>query len=156
MNTLLSNSNNKDVVLRDLQAQVERLVTLLPEATEYCQAQRDAPGLVQHEKDPLIRHMLHTEDYHTLRTAHRWALYWKMRKAIFQDRWLRPMTQSGAGTLTPAQVEKLRSGYKVFTNLGNGAVCITDMSRLPNNNDNAQQQADPAIIFYLNLILFSL
>ena len=139
----------EDAFFHDLQTQVERLVALLPEASEYRQAAAEAPGLLQQERH-LILDMLCAEDYHTLRAAKRLAKYWKTRYQIFgPDRWLLPMTQTGAGALTQAQVETLRTGYKAFTTTAAGdTVCITDLSRLPTQ----AQTADPAIIFYLNSV----
>ena len=95
-----------------LEAKVEQALILLDESEvrEYQQAVLTDPDLVQRECN--VTHYLHSENGNILATAQRIARYWKARKNIFgDDRWLRPMNQTGRGTLTADDVEILRTAY---------------------------------------------
>ena len=96
---------------------------------EYEEAMENAPDLVANETKFLD--FLRTEDLDPSKAAKRLVLYWKYRKVIFEDRWLRPMTQTGTGTLSPADLVFLRTGYTVAIKRPvGGPICLIDMSRL--------------------------
>ena len=61
------------------------------------------------------------------------------------------MEQTGAGTLTPDQVELLRTGFLAFVEKPQ-PVMITDITRLPNENGiiRVDPAVIPGIIFYLH------
>uniref|UniRef100_A0A7S3LDI9 Uncharacterized protein n=1 Tax=Amphora coffeiformis TaxID=265554 RepID=A0A7S3LDI9_9STRA len=89
-----------------------------------------APALVYRESK--FMDFLRTELYDVQAAAVRIANYWKFRRELFEDRWLLPMTQTGAGALTPDQVQLLRSGFKVLLHGENSdPVCMSNYSRLP-------------------------
>lgn len=59
---------------------------------------------------------LRTEDWDPLGAATRLALYWKCRRGLFgDDRWTRPMDQTGHGALSTTDIGVLRSGYAAAT-----------------------------------------
>ena len=71
------------------------------------------PHLVQQESPVL--HFLQCDNFDPAAAARRLALYWKFRRDIFgPNRWLLPMNQTGAGALSPADVQVLRTGYLVY------------------------------------------
>ena len=77
---------------------------------EYDEAIEFDADMVRRETD--VPAFLKAEDYHTLRTAKRIAMRWKVRKQIFgTERWLLPMIGTGKGALPPCTVELLRTGY---------------------------------------------
>ena len=136
-------ANNQEMVLQDLLQRVESALRLLnPDVTrEYREAVQFAPALVRQESR--VMDFLRTEDYHTLRAATRIALYWKARKEFFgSDRWLRPHSMTGAGTLTAQQVELLRTGYQAPTASG---VLLSNHARVPPQVTTVH----PAVIFYI-------
>ena len=91
-----------------------------------------APELVRTES--LWDDFLWTENYDIDRAALRLARYWKGRKFAFQqdDRWLKPLNQTGHGALTRADIEVLRTGYMVplVRPHGKGMVVLIDRSKL--------------------------
>ena len=145
--------SNKDAIMQDLEAQVERNLRLFLDpkiGREYAEAVLHAPDLVQRETR--VADFLRREDYHTLRACHRIALYWKTRKELFgAERWLRPMTQTAQGALSSDQVRLLRSGFLSIVTSPQ-LVCIADVSRLP----DGVPYVDPCIVFYLNTIFAGL
>lgn len=130
---------------------------------EYRQARQHDPHLA--ERETRIRHYLQVCDYHPWTTATRIAMRWKSRKEIFgDDRWLLPMTGSGAGALPPEYVEFLRTGYVsvLFPEKSNrnsddssdttnqsAAVYLVDRSRLPKAASSAPVIFLAQIAFYL-------
>ena len=126
---------NSEAILQTLEGQVKQILPFLDEdvAREYRQAVATVPALVQRES--CVRDFLRTEDFHALRAARRLALYWKVRKEIYgQDRWLLPMSQTGSGTLSPTQVELLRSGVlapATSSRQEQGFVLMANRFRLP-------------------------
>lgn len=91
-------SSKKDAMMEELAGHVKRSLDLLDEdvGRDYHEAVQFAPALV--EKESPIIDFLRTEDFHSLRTVNRIALYWKTRRELFgEDRWLRPMNQVWMG-----------------------------------------------------------
>jgi len=144
-------SDEKDALLPELEAQVERALQLLDDdaATEYRTAVQRVPELVKSETPP--SRFLRTEDFHVVRAAKRMALYWKSRKEFFGRRWLLPMDQTGAGALTANQVQLLRTGFLALVEKPD-PVMITDITRLPIENGimKFEPAIIPGIIFYLH------
>eukprot|EP00977_Amphora_coffeiformis_P014428 scaffold4042_cov165-Amphora_coffeaeformis.AAC.8 len=107
----------------------------LDDTREYCEALSLNPLRV-HVETPSLD-FLRTEDFDVVKAARRLALYWKLRKLIFgADRWMRPMDQSGSGTLTAEQVAFFRTGYLQVLLDGNvtntkGPIALIDHSLLP-------------------------
>eukprot|EP00977_Amphora_coffeiformis_P029336 scaffold40115_cov183-Amphora_coffeaeformis.AAC.1 len=116
-----------------MEEQFERCLQALDAETarEYNKAVELAPELVENESSAW--HFIRYEQYNLERAARRRAKYWKVRKYIFEERWLLPMTQTGTGALTSKEVEILRSGYicPVHTNTRFGLVVFLDKGRLP-------------------------
>lgn len=101
---------------------------------EYMEAVSLAPALVRNESNLIA--FLRTDNFDPTRAARRYALYWKYRKYIFDERWLLPMNQTGTGCLSMSDIEILRSGYVVFhlrsmNDPYQHNACIIDLSRLP-------------------------
>uniref|UniRef100_A0A7S3L9W3 BZIP domain-containing protein n=1 Tax=Amphora coffeiformis TaxID=265554 RepID=A0A7S3L9W3_9STRA len=97
---------------------------------EYDTALEVFPQLVR--KETKIMDFLRTVDYDVPKAAMRLVMYWKLRKAMFKERWLLPMTQTGTGALSMDEIETLRSGYAVcFNRSGKGIMVLHDHSRLP-------------------------
>eukprot|EP00977_Amphora_coffeiformis_P029936 scaffold43627_cov176-Amphora_coffeaeformis.AAC.1 len=115
-------------------------------AGEYYEAKCFAPDLA--DREARAADFLRAEDFHTLRASYRLAMYWKTRKEIFGERWLLPMSMTGAGTLTPDQVELLRTGFMAMPSSKDQAVFINDESRLP----KGVPLYNPAIFFYLHSV----
>lgn len=91
------------------------------------------------QRETCIRHFLQVGNYHPLQAARRLALRWKSRKALFgADRWLRPMTCTGAGALRPEYVEFLRTGYDAF-------LFPPDSSSAEENETTEQSQQRPIV-----------
>eukprot|EP00977_Amphora_coffeiformis_P002920 scaffold561_cov162-Amphora_coffeaeformis.AAC.21 len=135
---------NRNILIRDLEEQVEQALQLFDEDTakEYREALHFASELIKSER-PTIDFLL-TEDFHVLRAAHRLALYWKVKKQVFGERWLNKMSETGSGTLRPEQVELLRTGFQsVLTSPQ--AVSVNELSRLP----EGVKSVPVAILFYL-------
>ena len=89
---------------------------------------------------------LRTENYDPLRGAVRLSLYWKYRKALFGERWLRPMTQSGRGALNDDDVELLQTGFMFMIPRPNqGPLLMMDPSKLP----RTAGYSGTRILFYL-------
>ena len=138
-------SKHKDILWQELHQQVERALVLLDEplVQEYREAFALAPQLVA--KESRTADFLRTENYHPLLAAKRLAMYWKTRKQLYgSERWLKPLSMSGHGALTPEQIGILQSGFQVVLTEPT-AVFIEDLSRCPQGVDHFQ----PQIIFYL-------
>ena len=89
---------------------------------------------------------LYAEGFDPVKATHRLALYWKHRKAVFGDRWLLPMTQTGTGALTRKAAEIVQSGFMAL--MSPTPVCVMDTSRLSRPLDNELA----ACIFYFGTI----
>ena len=139
-------------------------------ASAYRQALEQVPHLVAAES--CISDFLAKERGNPLRAATRLAKYWSARKELFgEDRWLRPMTQTGTGALDPQDVALLRTGFMAFISLeflekmlGSSlvsedqpsAIVLLDRSRLPANvSVESVNQSIARIIFY-NISVFRL
>ena len=75
---------------------------------EYREAMAHAPALVARESPRVA--FWRTEGGNAIQGAARLCRYWKVRKWLFQERWLLPMTQTGRGALDELDVAILRSG----------------------------------------------
>ena len=108
------------------------LVMMDPELVrEYEEAVLEAPELVR--KECRVCLFLSTENGDTLASAHRIARYWKARKQLFGERWLRPMDMTGRGALSTDDIEILRSGYYALVPSRDGQFLriLMDRGRLP-------------------------
>ena len=76
---------------------------------EYLEAVRLAPKLIKTESDPVK--FLRVEDFNPWMSAKRLILYWEYRKKWFQNRWLLPLNNTGAGALDKDDCDLLRSGW---------------------------------------------
>lgn len=132
-----------------LEKQVESKMLFLDSnlVKEYQRAKEVIPSIVRQETK--IRDFLLVEQNDPERAAIRLAKYWKVRKLIYKDRWLLPMTMTGLGTLTPFQVEIVRSGFTRYVfSPNNGLVMMTDWTLLPKGSVHAQFE----IMFYFMTI----
>ena len=160
----------------ELEKQVhESMLLLSPGLSEaYNVAVEIVPEIVK--KETRIADFLSRENGDPLQAATRLARYWKMRRALFGNRWLLTMTQvydmdcsfscaflvvfltfctrmiqTASGALDPREVEVLRSGFiKIVHSEVRGVVYIVDPVFLPNSAFN---QAQPQVHFYLATIL---
>ena len=82
-----------DAHRHDLEKQVQDSMLLLEDelSEAYGAAVEIVPELVQ--KETKIADFLRAENYNSNNAALRIARYWKMRRALFGDRWLLSMTQ---------------------------------------------------------------
>ena len=111
---------------------------------EYEEAIELAPTLVRKETQAID--FLRTEGYDPLRGAVRLSLYWKYRKALFRERWLLPMTQSGRGALNTDDVELLQTGYMfIIPRPNQGPLLMMDASKL----HRTAGYSGTRILFYL-------
>lgn len=86
-------------------------------AGEYRTALERVPYVVNTESR--ISEFLRKEGGDPMRAAKRIALYWKVRKQWFgEDRWLRPMNQTGTGCLNREDISLLRTGFLAFVSVG--------------------------------------
>ena len=96
---------------------------------EYFEAVQVAPFLVQQETRKIV--FLRVERFQIDKAANRLALYWKYRKALFNDRWLLPMQQTGRGALSASEIDLIRCGYVCPISRPNqGPLLMIDSSRL--------------------------
>ena len=87
-------------------------------------------------KETKISVFLRTEDNNPHGAARRLYENWQARKALFGDRWLLPMTQTGAGTLSARDIELIQCACHVCLPRGDhGAVLYYDETRLPRPAD---------------------
>lgn len=106
---------------------------------EYRQAMEVVPDTVRRET--AVRDFVRTDAGNVRRAMLRLALYWKYRKEAFgTERWLLPMTQTGAGALSLDDLQILRTGFLVPLwrggKHGQGPVMLLDMSRLPSFDED--------------------
>lgn len=71
-----------------------------------------APDLVK-EETPIIP-FLRSTDFQPEQAARRLCAFWKLRKAVFGQRWLLRMNQTGTGALSAEDVEYMRTGYFII------------------------------------------
>ena len=138
-------SATKGVVDTSLGQQVEEALRSLDSnlTKEYQRANEVIPTIVR--KETVVADFLRVEHNDPKKAAARLARYWKVRKLLFRDRWLLPMTMTGTGALTPAQAEIARCGFaKVAHSPANGFVFLTDYTLLPKGSAHAQVE----ILFY--------
>lgn len=146
--SLTNNNKCKPSVLRAEKQVHEAIMLLEPELTqEYNEAMAFVPNLVQKETKPI--YFLRREEYNPYKAALRLVRYWKARKQFFGERWLLPMTQSGAGALDSDMVATVRNGVwhvveKPYP------VGFTDFSRLPRGVDFEKAMAQ--IMMYIGTV----
>ena len=110
---------------------------------EYRRACELIPNIVAEESR--VADFLRAEAYQPLRAARRLARYWKTRHALFGERWLLRMTQTGTGTLTPHQMEILRTGFcKIVTTQPSSMAKATPTSTA--NDGNTTQSGGGAAL----------
>lgn len=119
------------------------------EKREYLQALKKVPELVK--KESPWDDFMWTEDQNVNRAALRLCRYWKARRFAFgEDRWLRPLDQTGSVALDAQDIEILRSGYFVIVvRPAGGIVGIMDMTRLPIKGPFV---SPVRVIFYLTML----
>ena len=108
-----STTPTKEVSVATLVAQTKAaLEALEPDIRrEYDEALQTVPHLVATETR--ILDYLRRDDMNPTAAAKRLSLHWKHRKTVYgEDRWLRPLTQTGHGVLTSEEVRVLRTGYR--------------------------------------------
>ena len=79
---------------------------------DYLEAVRLAPSLIKSESDPVK--FLRAQDFNPWKAAKSLVLHWEYRKFLFQNRWLLPLNDSGAGALDSDDIQLLRSGWLTF------------------------------------------
>mmetsp|Transcript_5295 Transcript_5295/g.10460 ORF Transcript_5295/g.10460 Transcript_5295/m.10460 type:complete len:454 (+) Transcript_5295:152-1513(+) len=100
------------------------------ERRDYDEAMEEAPELVR--KETPFEHFLWTEDQDGACAALRLSRYWKGRKYVFGERWLRPLNQTAMGALYPEDVALFRRGYFVMLERPSGGlILVVDESKLP-------------------------
>uniref|UniRef100_A0A7S3P704 CRAL-TRIO domain-containing protein n=1 Tax=Amphora coffeiformis TaxID=265554 RepID=A0A7S3P704_9STRA len=116
------------------------------ERREYDEAVEYDPNLVANETR--FWDFLRTENMDAVKAAARIAKYWKYRKVIFgEERWLRPMVQTGNGALSLSDLQQLRTGYAATLKGPDGSpVIVCDMSKNP---DTWTEEANARIAYYL-------
>ena len=79
---------------------------------DYLEAERLAPALIKEESDPIK--FLRVEDYNPWKSARRLVLYWEYRKALFGNRYLLAMNDTGAGALNDEDIVLLKKGWLAY------------------------------------------
>ena len=137
------------------QKQVEEAIENMPadQKEAYLQALEVCPELVQHESPSLW--FLRYDHYDSWKAAERLAYYWKRRVEIFGDRAFRPMSQTGYGTLSPAEIEVLRTGYLAVlpeASSGQSVVCY-DASRLPGDDQETRIKRLRCFFYFCSVLM---
>ena len=114
-------------------AEMGQAFGLVPEyeKRDYILAKEEVPELV--EKETPWKDFVWTESGNTYLAALRIARYWKARRHTFgEERWLRPLIQTGSGALDIHDIELLRSGFLVMMVRPTGGILgLMDFSKLP-------------------------
>ena len=115
--------------------QVDQSIELIEyeDKQDFLVALSAAPMLVATESNPLS--FLGVEDMNPWAAATRLALYWKHRKSVFGERWLRPIDLSGYGALTPNDAENLKKGCATLRNSPEVTVVLSDFNRVVSDPD---------------------
>ena len=87
------------------------------DAQEYHEAMGIVPTLVEQETP--IALFLRGALMDPIQAARRLARFWKYRKILFADRWLLPMSQTGAGALNAWDIRMVQTGYNLVLRLPN-------------------------------------
>uniref|UniRef100_A0A7S3LAG9 BZIP domain-containing protein n=1 Tax=Amphora coffeiformis TaxID=265554 RepID=A0A7S3LAG9_9STRA len=120
--------------LKKLLKEMEQVLGSLDEAEK--RAYETAQGMVPHlvATEAPLEGFLCTEDYHPAKAAKRCASYWHFRREVFgNERWLLPMTQTGAGALTEPDIQFIRTGWIQAYPAGDDEfLVVADMSKLTN------------------------
>lgn len=92
------------------------------------EAKEIVPGLVQ--KETPIECFLKVVQNDTLAAARRIAKFWKLRKCLFSERWLLPMTQTGGGALSDIDICFVQTGFAyLIPRMNTGPIIVVDYSR---------------------------
>ena len=91
------------------------------------------PALVAFETP--VDGFLRTDGYDPIKAANRLAQYWKCRHEIFGDRWLLPMTQTGAGALTSTEINLIRKGFLMYLPVEPQPIIFSDLSKAEQDQD---------------------
>ena len=92
------------------------------------EAMEIVPGLVQ--KETPLEAFLKVTQNETLAAARRVAKFWKLRKILFAERWLLPMTQTGAGALGDMEIQFVQTGLSfLIPRMNTGPIIVVDFSR---------------------------
>eukprot|EP00977_Amphora_coffeiformis_P000482 scaffold118_cov185-Amphora_coffeaeformis.AAC.2 len=137
------------------QKQIEDAIEAMDpkEKAAFLQALKVAPHLVEHETPPLW--FLQFERYDAWAAAKRLVSYWKQRSEVFGERAFLPMSQTGYGTLSPEDVEVLRTGYLVIlprTASGQAALCY-DASRLKIDDQRIRQIRFRCFFYFVSVLM---
>uniref|UniRef100_A0A7S3KZQ8 BZIP domain-containing protein n=1 Tax=Amphora coffeiformis TaxID=265554 RepID=A0A7S3KZQ8_9STRA len=113
-------------LLRETEQALHRLNGF--DAQEYREAMNVVPGLVEQETP--IPYYLRGSQYNPLKAARRLASYWKYRRMLFSERWLLPMTQTGAGALSDIDIQLTRTGFcHLIPRENTGPLVVVDFSK---------------------------
>lgn len=75
-------------------------------------ARRQAAHLIEIESDPLV--YLRATNNDVARAARCLAVFWKMRRELFNDRFDRPMSMAGGGALCDDDIATMRTGWMLI------------------------------------------
>jgi hypothetical protein len=94
----------------DAVCSLNEAIKILPsdENTDYFEALRNVPSLVQSESNPLL--FIQFENYNVWNAAKRITTYWRIRRDIFGDAFLKPMHLTGSGALNAFDIKMLETG----------------------------------------------
>ena len=124
-----------DAMVEKALASMFECIDLIPydDKVEYLEAVDLVPYLVEKESDPLL--FLRAASFDPWFAARRLIKYWGMRKQIFEDRYLRPMDQTGEGVLSPEDLVNFNAGavYPIMEESGGGYIHL-DRHKLPNED----------------------
>jgi hypothetical protein len=140
-------------MLEKARRQLEEALDLIPneEKTDYMEAVKHAPHLVEIESSPVrfIRCAL----YNHTTAAQLLVAYWRKRREIFGDRSLLPMIQTGEGALAPEDVAVLNSGFGVLlpSDAHNRIVVFHDRSRLADPSMHSLQKTLRCLFYLLSV-----
>jgi hypothetical protein len=140
-------------MLEKARGQLEEALDLIPakEKTDYMEAVKHAPHLVEIESSPVrfIRCAL----YNHTTAAQLLVAYWRKRKEIFGNRALLPMIQTGEGALSPEDVAVLNSGFGILlpSDAHNRIVVFHDRSRLTDPSMHSLQKRLRCLFYLLSV-----
>eukprot|EP00977_Amphora_coffeiformis_P014709 scaffold4201_cov178-Amphora_coffeaeformis.AAC.4 len=122
-------ASEAELRLRASQQLNESIALIAPDnKVEYLEACRLAPDIVANETNPLA--FMRSERMNTWAAAARVVLYWKHRREIFGEKWLRPILDlSGQGALSETDVNFLKAGVVAVRK--HPPIVYVDMNKAP-------------------------
>lgn len=140
---------NPTLALEQLQNAIE--VMRYSEKAAYLEAIGKAPNLVELESSPI--RFLRSEKWDAWAAAKRLCAYWEKRKALFQDRAFRPLSQACDGALNEADLECLNTGCLILLpndSMGR-SVIFFDRSKLKPHMFLATETRLRCLYYFLNV-----